>query len=209
MAARRRRARVSTRGSGGVALVLIDVINAFDFPGSRAIVRAATRATTQIERLTARARALDVPVIYVNDNFGQWRSDFKSTVAACTRPDKPGREISARLRPEPGDYFVLKPQHSGFYSTTLDLLLMELGIHTLILVGFATNLCVQFTANDAHMRGYRLVVPSDCTASNSERLTRAALAQIKVALNADVRRASQLDFSALRRNAKKPTGQAF
>lgn len=192
-----------------MALVLIDVINAFDFPGSGAIVRAATKATPQIERLTARARELDVPVIYVNDNFGQWRSDFKSIVAVCTQPDKPGRETSARLRPEPGDYFVLKPQHSGFYSTTLDLLLTELGIHTLILVGFATDLCVQFTANDAHMRGYRLVVPADCTASNSEHRTRSALAQIKVALNADVRRASQLDFSALRRNAKKPTGKAF
>jgi nicotinamidase-related amidase len=209
MAARRRRSRPNKRGAGGVALVLIDVINAFDFPGSRGIVRAATKATPHIERLTARARELGVPVIYVNDNFGQWRSDFKSTVAACTQPDQPGREISARLRPQPGDYFVLKPQHSGFYSTSLGLLLTELGIHTLILVGFATNLCVQFTANDAHMRGYRLVVPGDCTASNSDRLTRAALAQIRVALNADVRRASQLDFSVLSRNAKKPTGQAF
>ena len=189
--------------------MLIDVINGFDFPGSAALVRAATRVTPAIERLITRARALGVPVIYVNDNFGQWRSDFKSTVAGCTAPDQPGRLISARLEPQSSDYFVLKPQHSGFYSTTLDLLLTDLAVHTLVLAGFATNLCVQFTANDAHMRGYHLVVPRDCTASNSPGLTRVALSQLRGALGAEVRRSAQIDFAALKRNRKKPIGQAF
>ena len=207
--AARRPSQEKQQKPADVALVLIDVINALDFPGSAGLVRAAGRAARKIEGLTARARAADLPVIYVNDNFGQWRSDFKSTVAACTAPDKPGSAVSGRLKPESGDYFVLKPQHSGFYSTTLELLLNELGVHTLILVGFATNLCVQFTANDAHMRGYRLVVPADCTASNTPQLTRASLAQIRTALSADVRRSASIDFAKLRQNAKKLTGKAF
>jgi nicotinamidase-related amidase len=167
-------------------LILVDVINAFDFPGSAGLVSAASRAAPKIEALAARARAARVPVVYVNDNFGRWRSDFASTVEACMSPDMPGRHVTARLRPRDTDYFVLKPQHSGFYCTTLEPLLRHLGAESLVLMGFATNLCVLFTANDAHMRGYRLIVPSDCTASNTPRLTHAALAHMGTALSAAI-----------------------
>jgi nicotinamidase-related amidase len=194
---------------GGVSVVLVDVINGFDFEGSAGLVRAATRAAPAIERLATRARAKGVPVIYVNDNFGRWRSDFTSTLKGCTQPDQPGRFVAARLRPHEEDYFVLKPQHSGFYSTTLDLLLGYLGTHTLVLAGFATNLCVAFTANDAHMRGYHLFVPPDCTASNTPALTRAAIAHVKTALGADVRRSPGIDFARTGHRVKKERGQPF
>jgi nicotinamidase-related amidase len=209
MATRRRSSLSKKPTSRGVAIVLIDVINGFDFPGSHGIVAAAKRATPRIQRLLERGRELEVPIIYVNDNFGRWRSDFKAIVSACTAPEQPGALIAERLKPTKADYFVLKPQHSGFYSTSLELLLTHLHVRTLILVGFATNLCVQFTANDAHMRGYQLVVPSDCTASNTPSLTRAALAQLRVALHSDVRPSASIDFAKLGRNPKKPTGKAF
>lgn len=180
------------------ALLLIDVINGFDFEGSRGIVKAATRAAPKIDALTARARKRGVPVIYVNDNFGRWRSDFKAIIAACTAEGQPGRQIAARLHPDPGDYFVLKPQHSGFYGTPLELLLRHLEVGTVVLAGFATNLCVAFTADDAHMRGYHVVVPSDCTASNTADLTRATLRQIKVGLHGDVVPSARIDFGRTR-----------
>ena len=189
----------------GTALVLVDVINALDFPGSKGLVRAAERAAPKIERLAARARASQVPVIYVNDNFGRWRSDFKSTVQGCLAGDKPGRFVAARLRPQESDYFVLKPRHSGFYSTTLDLLLEHLQAHPLVLVGFAANVCLAFTANDAHVRGYHLVVPSDCTAAESPALTRASLAHIESVLHGDVRPSARVNFASLARGAKKRT----
>jgi nicotinamidase-related amidase len=192
-----------------VAVVLVDVINGFDFEGSAGLVRAATRAAPAIEALAARAREKGVPVVYVNDNFGRWRSDFKAILQACLAPEQPGRLVAARLRPHESDYFVLKPQHSGFYSTTLDLLLAHLGTHTLVLAGFATDLCVTFTAHDAHMRGYNLVVPSDCTASNAPALTRAALTHVEVALGGEVRPSTELDFGRLRHRAKKGRGQPF
>jgi nicotinamidase-related amidase len=204
-------AHTNERGVGrrGTALLLIDVINAFDFDGSENILRAAKRAAPKIEQLAARARRRDVPVIYVNDNFGRWRSDFKSTVAACTQPGKPGREIAERLRPHDGDYFVLKPQHSGFYFTALELLLRHLDVRSLVLTGFAGNICVLFTANDAHMRGYHVVVPRNCTASNTPALNRSALMHVEIALHGDARSSTTIDFAKLARLPRKPRGQTF
>jgi nicotinamidase-related amidase len=192
-----------------VALLLVDVVNAFDFEGSGPLVRAATRAAKPIARLADRARRERVPVIYVNDNFGKWRSDFRAIVEACAQPEQKGAEVVARLRPHEGDYFVLKPQHSGFYETTLERLLESLGARTLILSGFATNLCVAFTANDAHMRGYHVVVPSDCSAANTPALHRAALSHVRVALGGVVVPSRAVSFGALRARTKKPRGQPF
>lgn len=107
----------ATKKSRGVALLLVDVINAFEFEGSGPLAKAAARQAPRIRRLTMRAREAGVPVIYVNDNFGQWRSDFHAIVDACSRPGRPGASTSEMLRPTGSDYFVLKPQHSGFYST--------------------------------------------------------------------------------------------
>src|SRR5687768_460382 len=121
------------RRPAGVAVLLIDVINAFEFPNSGPLVRAALRTAPKIDGLAQTAREAHVPVIYVNDNFGKWSSDFKATVTECTRPEHAGAVVSMRLRPKPGDYFVLKPQHSGFYATPLELLLDHLSIHTLVL----------------------------------------------------------------------------
>lgn len=206
---KKQRTTKSAPGASAVSVVLVDVINGFDFPGSAGLVRAATRAAPAIERLAARAREHGVPVIYVNDNFGRWRSDFKAILASCLCPDQPGRFVANRLRPQEADYFVLKPQHSGFYSTTLDPLLTHLGTHTLVLAGFATNLCVAFTANDAHMRGYHLIVPSDCTASNTPALTRAALAHVKTALGGDIGPSAKVDFARPHYRSKKARGQPF
>jgi len=188
--------------------LLIDVINAFDFDGSAGIVRAAERAAPRIERLIRRARASGVPLVYVNDNFGRWRSDFRATVRACTQPDKPGWRVANRLRPEDDDYFVLKPRHSAFYGTTLDLLLRDLRVHTLIMAGFAANYCVLFTANDAHMRGFRLVVPADCTASNTEALSRDALRHIG-SLGGSVQVSTRVDFAELRKRGRKALRSPF
>lgn len=90
-----------------------------------------------------------------------------------------GKRIAERLKPAPDDYFVLKPKHSGFYSTTLDVLLDELRIDTLILTGIAGNICVLFTANDAHMREYKVIIPRDCIASNTKEDNKYVLNQFK------------------------------
>ncbi len=105
------------------------------------------------------------------------------------------------LKPGPVDYAVLKPKHSGFYSTTLDTLLEYLGVKALVLVGVAGNVCVLFTANDAYMRDFTLAVPADCVASNTEPENRYALEQMRGGLKADTRPSGGLSFADLARAA--------
>ncbi|RYZ06151.1 MAG: cysteine hydrolase [Myxococcales bacterium] len=181
-----------------VALLLVDVINAFDFPGAEPLVRAAHHAAPKILTLRERAHAAGVPVIYVNDNFGRWRSDFRRTVAACSDPSFPGHAVARLLAPLEADYFVLKPRHSGFYCTALELLLEQLGVKRLVITGFAANICVLLTAGDAHMRGYEVWVPMDCTASNSEELTAQALEQVRLIAGARTEEAAKVDWASLR-----------
>lgn len=179
------------------ALLLIDVINAFDFPGSEPLVAAAERAAPAIQALCNRARAEGVPVIYVNDNFGQWRSDFRHTVTNCLAAKAPGRAVTQLLLPEDEDYFVLKPMHSSFYCTPLDLVLRHLDVGRLILCGFATDLCVLFTAHDAHMRRYELAVPSDCTAANSPEIAERALLHLQEALGCCIDASTSIELCGM------------
>jgi nicotinamidase-related amidase len=178
-----------------VALLVIDMINAFDFDGADAMLPRALAAAQAIAELKARAKKARVPVVYVNDNFGRWRSDFRQILERCLR--SPGRDIAELLKPDEDDYFVLKPKHSGFQFTTLDVLLQHLGAETVVLTGVAGNFCVLFTAHDAYMRDYKLVVPRDCIASLTEQRDREALKHMAEVTKADVRPSAELDFAAL------------
>lgn len=165
----------SAPDKSGMALLLIDVINDLEFPEAKQMLGAAVKMARQLARLKERARRAGVPSIYVNDNFGKWKSDFRATIEHCARENVRGRHIVEILRPAEQDYFVLKPKHSGFFSTSLEILLRYLGSHTLILTGIAGNFCVLFTANDAFMRDYELIVPRDCTVSNTAKENEEAL----------------------------------
>jgi nicotinamidase-related amidase len=178
----------------GTALLLIDVINDLAFDGSDTLIAQAESMAAPLARLKRRANAAGVPTIYINDNFGQWRSDFRRTVAHCTARSSPGHRVSRRLRPTARDYFVLKPKHSGFFDTTLDTLLETLGIRRVILTGMAGNICVLFTANDAYMREYKIFAPADCIVSNTAADNDHALRQIKTVLKGDIALSTRLRF---------------
>ena len=180
-----------------VALLLIDLINDLEFPEGDQLLRHALPMVEKVAALKGRAKAAGIPVVYVNDNFGRWQSNFNNQVDHCLRDDVRGRPLAEALRPEEDDYFVLKPKHSGFFSTTLDILLDHLRAERLILTGLAGDNCVLFTANDAYMRDFRLWVPSDCVASNTEEANRIALEQMRRILKADVRPSDELDLEAL------------
>jgi nicotinamidase-related amidase len=179
--------------------MLIDVINDLDFPEANQLLRYARPMAKKLSRLKQRAKKAGVPVIYVNDNFGRWQSDFRRQVQHCLRDGSRGHEIVSLLQPEEDDYFVLKPKHSGFFSTTLETLLRYLGSRKLILTGIAGNFCVLFTANDAYMRDYDLIVPSDCTASNTAEENRGALALMRKFLKADTRPSTKLRLPRARK----------
>jgi len=187
----------SAPDKSGAALLLIDVINHFDFPEGDQLLRLALPAGKNIAELKKRAKAAGIPCVYVNDNFGKWQSDFTKIVARCTDEDAKGKDFVKLLAPGDDDYFVLKPKHSGFYSTTLDLLLTHLNAKNLILTGIAGNNCVLFTANDAYMRDFKVFVPADCVVSNTEEENRYALSQMETVLKADTSPATELDLKAL------------
>jgi nicotinamidase-related amidase len=151
-------------GKGRTALLMIDFINALDFEGAARLAPAALRAARATVRLRDRL-GRSVPVIYANDNFGDWNSDLRRVVASCAARGSRGAAITRLLAPRDGDLFVLKPRHSAFFQTPLDILLDSLRVRRLILTGLTTDMCVLFTANDAYLRGYELVVPPSCTAA--------------------------------------------
>jgi nicotinamidase-related amidase len=180
-------AQIDGAAPGGTALLIIDMINDLDFESGDRMRPAALDAARAIHALREEARAASVPVVYVNDNYGQWHSERSLIVEHCAREDALGREIVDLLRPDADDFFVIKPQFSGFYSTNLPALLPRLGASRLILTGVAADICVLFTAGDAHMREYELWVPSDCVASSDAQRTRWALEIMANSMKAEIR----------------------
>ena len=184
--------------SSPVALVMVDVINDLEFDGGEDLLPYALQMARRLAVLAGRARESGVAVIYVNDNFGKWRSDFRALLEHCRNDNVRGREIAEILAPKKSDYFVLKPKHSAFFSTTLDTLLEYLHVRTIIVTGITTDRCVLFTASDAHMRDLHLVVPEDCCAADSEQHQRDAIEMIQRVLGADTTSSDKLDLKRLK-----------
>jgi nicotinamidase-related amidase len=176
------------------ALLLIDVISDFEFEDGARLLRHARPMAKRLAELKRRARRAGVPAIYVNDNFGRWQSDFRKLVAHCLSDGVRGEPVARLLRPLADDYFVLKPKHSAFYSTTLDTLLAYLGARRLIICGLATDACVLFTASDAYMRDLEVVIPRDCVAAISPVRSRLALTVMERSLKADTRPSGRIRF---------------
>lgn len=182
-----------------VALLLIDVINDLEFEGSEALVEQVVPMAHRTAALKRRCKAAGIPVVYVNDNFGRWKSDFRAVVEHCLNDGVKGEELVRILQPDDDDYFVLKPKHSAFYETTLDILLRYLGPKTLIFAGIAGNICILFSANDAYMRDFHLIVPADCTVSNTVEENDHALQQMRSVLKADIADSDRLELRKLLR----------
>jgi nicotinamidase-related amidase len=177
-----------------VALLLVDMINAMEFPGAAKLVRTATPAAKKLAELRTRAQRAGVPCIYANDNFGRWRSDFKTLVEHVRKGDGAGAAIAELLTPGTDDYFVLKVKQSAFYQTCLGLLLEHLGVRTLVIGGVATDNCVNMTANDAYLRGFELVVLRDGSAAEDAGAHKAALTQMRRVLKAETPRCADVRF---------------
>jgi nicotinamidase-related amidase len=181
------------------ALLIIDVLTTFQFPDGDAILRSALKMRDALVKLKSRARACGVPVLYVNDNFGDWRSEKEVLLGRCL--EAKGSEFVRPLVPDSEDYFVLKPLHSAFYMTPLDVLLQHLQVETLILTGLTSNSCITVTAHDANMRGFDIYIPPDCSCARNGREHNQALAQLSAMAGASLTPSSSLSFPKLTRGA--------
>lgn len=183
-----------------VALLLIDVLTTFQFPDGDAILRSALKMRDAVVKLKARARAASIPVLYVNDNFGDWRSEKEVLMGRCL--EAKGAQFARPLLPDSEDYFVLKPMHSAFYMTPLEVLLQHLQVETLILAGLTSNSCITVTAHDANMRGYNIYIPTDCSCARNPEEHGQALAQLEAMAGANLRRSTSLKLPNLIREAE-------
>jgi nicotinamidase-related amidase len=182
-------------------LILIDVINHFEFPDGEKVLRQALPVAPRLARLKRRAHAAGMSSIYVNDNFGQWRSDAGKLLDYCVRPEAIGKSFVEQIQPDKNDYFVLKPMHSGFYQTPLEVLLRYLNASTLVLCGLTTNSCIVCTAHDAKMRAFKLFVPPDCSAARTTKEHRQAVEHIRMMTDAKVTPSGSLRLGEIIRNA--------
>lgn len=189
LSANRPTAPMRDRERGGAALIIIDMINCFDFVGADKLRAQARRLIDPILQLRQEMDALGAPTIYVNDNFGEWHSEKSRLV---DRALGHAAEIVAPLAPRDEDYFIIKPQFSGFYATNLPLLLPKLGASRLVVTGVATDICVLFTAADAHMRDYALWVPKDAVGAELKKRSRGALDIMQAHMDAEIAPSSKL-----------------
>src|SRR3954469_52173 len=117
MTEKRHRRRYAKPRDASIALLIIDVINDMEFDEGKQLLKQAFPMAKKIAALKARATSAKVPIIYVNDNFGHWRSDLKKQISHCLTDGVRGEPVARLLVPDQSDYFVLKPKSSGFFGT--------------------------------------------------------------------------------------------
>ena len=166
------------------ALVVIDMLNTYDFDGGDELAANVEKVVPNIRTLLDRARDEDVPVIYVNDNYGDWNSSVDELLDNALQGRHP--EVVEPVRPADDVAFVIKARHTIFYGTPLEHLLQAEGIDRLILTGQVTEQCILYSALDAHVRHVDVAVPADCVAQIDDDLHQAALKMMEVNMGADV-----------------------
>ncbi|AJD89866.1 isochorismatase family protein [Jeotgalibacillus malaysiensis] len=172
------------------ALLLIDMMNHMEFEGGDDLLKHTLNMIDRLAALKKRVKEKDIPVIYVNDNFDHWQDNTDAVVEECLNAK--GKPVVEKIRPEDDDYFIIKPKHSGFFGTQLDILLKQLEVERVIIAGVATDICVLFTANDAHMREYEICVPEDCSAAETQEAHDSAMRIIEQSLDADIRKGEEI-----------------
>ena len=197
----------SAPDSSKTALLILDMISDFEFEDGARLCRAALPVATRISKLKQRAARAGVPVIYVNDNRGRWRSDFAAHVRRAVAEGSRGASVARLLAPAPTDYCILKPKHSAFYATVLGTLLEHLDVSRLILTGVTAHQCVLFTANDAYVRDLELFIPRDCMASESQAAAKLALQYFQDVLGVDVRVSRRIQMTPPRKVGRGPAAR--
>ncbi|MGE7880369.1 isochorismatase family cysteine hydrolase [Peribacillus muralis] len=172
--------------STSFALLIIDMINDFQFKHGDMLLEHTKLIIDPILKLKKQMKEQGFPIIYVNDHYDLWQANFDKIIDRCKNDGN--APLIERIKPQQDEFFLIKPKHSAFYGTALNTLLKRLKVETLIITGIAGNICVLFTANDAYMREYQLWIPEDCIASASEADNIYALKMMDHVLKASIRK---------------------
>jgi nicotinamidase-related amidase len=166
------------------ALIIIDIINSFQFEHGKTLAEKTFHIVKPLITLKDSFKKLNMPIIYVNDHYNLWQANLPKLIKHCQNDHN--QPFLQDVIPSEDDYFLIKPKHSAFYGTALNILLHQLQVKTLFLTGIAGNICVLFTANDAYMREYKLLIPKDCLASVHDDDQAYALKMMKNVLSAEI-----------------------
>ena len=167
------------------AFLVIDMLKDFVEREAPLEVPSARKILPKVKLRIEEARKKGIPVIYICDAHRSEDEEFKRWPKHAILGTK-GAEVVEELRPEKTDFIVKKRRYSGFLGTDLDLLLKELKVEKLHLTGILTNICIFFTAAEATMRDYEVVVHSDSVAALSEKYHKFALDQLDQVLKIKV-----------------------
>ncbi|ROQ23499.1 nicotinamidase-related amidase [Streptomyces sp. PanSC19] len=176
------------------ALVVVDMLSLYEHPEAELLLPSVREALPGIRTALERARQADVPVVYVNDNFGQWRSHHGELLESALAG--PHGDLVEPIKPDEHALFVLKARHSIFYETPLAYLLGTLGVGRLVLCGQVTEQCILYSALDAHIRHLDVTVARDAVAHIHPDLARAALRMMEINMGAEIRPVVDIDFHA-------------
>ena len=166
------------------ALLIIDMINDFNFKHGTILAEKTFIIAQQIQLLKKQCKKENIPIIYINDHYNLWQAEFMKVIEYCR--NKKSEPVIDQIKPDDSDYFLIKPRHSAFYGTALQTLLSQLQVKQLILTGIAGNICVLFTANDAYMREYPLLIPENCIASVDDEDNQYAIRMMKNVMSAKI-----------------------
>ena len=167
------------------ALLVIDMENGFVEPEGGHCIRFAKSTVPACVRAVETAREKDIPVFFVKRIYrtdgsdveltrhAAWVSGGRACGPATTGPNS--AQAPEGLRPQPGDYTIIKPRWSAFFQTELDLILRRLDVRTVILTGTTTPNCVRTSCYDAISLEYNVVVLTDCCSSQTEEIQRVNL----------------------------------
>ena len=166
------------------ALLIVDVINSYDFEDAETLLENARRAVPKIEGLLKRARQASIPVVYVNDNYGAWNSSLDDMVEQVLQGEH--ADLLEPLVPDEDASFVVKARHSVFYETPLEYLLRQMEVERIVLTGQVTEQCILYSALDAYIRHLGVVVPTDAVAHIHEDLAKAAFKMMDVNMDVEL-----------------------
>src|SRR3954463_5722601 len=181
-------------GMSRTALLVIDMINSYDFEDAETLTRNVERVLPNMADLIQRAaQDPDALTIYVNDNFGAWTSNRDDLVKEAM--DSRFRELIEPIAPSEDTLFVVKPRHSAFYQTPLEYLLSSEDVDRVVMIGQVTEQCILYSALDAYIRHIGVVIPRDAVAHIHDDLAEAALKMMEVNMDAEIVDAEELAFA--------------
>jgi nicotinamidase-related amidase len=168
-----------------VAVLVIDMLNTYRHEDAEMLVPNVADVIEPLSALVDRARERDdVDLIYVNDNYGDFTADFDDIVGAALDGERP--DLVRPLAPEEDCLRILKVRHSAFYASSLDYLLGRLETKRLILTGQVTEQCILYSALDAYVRHFDVIVCPDAVAHIDPELSDAALTMMHKNMHAEI-----------------------